>query len=639
MNNSDPSSVADHARNSKRKLSRDTVFLIGDLLPLCDFTSVLLAAGLTSLVYTHWFSSTFTLSDMWSNGGRAALAAAVLAPLILCDRAFVGFASGGQTAALVRCYVVRFLMFGGVVAAVGLASRFLDGLPQAWLALWITSCLLVTATTRLLLVGNLRRLERKGVLTEAVAIVGAGAAADQLIRHLQKSRPNSVEILGIFDDRHGRRECGERQDAGAADRQGWRECDGQDGALQAADERLGAGAADHVNLRDACLNPATGSIEDLIELGQSCSMDWILLTLPSSAEDRLQSIVHRLKPLAVPIGLCPQNIGLAGSRQIAHYVGKGLPVTLLVDRHGKGWDAAALEIVLPRWIITLLSLPFVALKFLFAARHEHAMSQPSKLACPLDNYDLKSFTKVAARFGQNRFGYVVTPNADHLIRLHREPSFRALYADAAYILLDSRFISQLLRFTRRLRLPVCTGSDLTAKLFNDVIAPDDRLVLIGGSNQQAARLSERYGLQQLVHFNPPMGFIRNPIEVEDCLQFVEAHSPFRYCLLAVGAPQQEAIAQRLKARGVARGMALCIGASINFLTGEERRAPLWMQCCGMEWLYRLLQAPGRMAQRYLVRGPQLFGLLRRTDIVLRAAPELRPLSGSARTAAIKLVRG
>ena len=101
-------------------------------------------------------------------------------------------------------------------------------------------------------------------------------------------------------------------------------------------------------------------------------------------------------------------------------------------------------------------------------------------------------------------------------------------------------------------------------------------------------------------------------------------------------------------RGIARGLTLCIGASINFLTGDERRAPVWMQQSGMEWLYRLMQAPGRMAKRYLVRGPRVFGLLRNAQIVLRKSttPVLRlvpplaqpSLSGTVATAPTEPVR-
>jgi UDP-N-acetyl-D-mannosaminuronic acid transferase (WecB/TagA/CpsF family) len=71
-------------------------------------------------------------------------------------------------------------------------------------------------------------------------------------------------------------------------------------------------------------------------------------------------------------------------------------------------------------------------------------------------------------------------------------------------------------------------------------------------------------------------------------------------------------------------MALCIGASINFLTGLERRAPRWMQRLGMEWFFRLVNDPGRLAQRYLVRGPRVFSLLRMTDVQVRPRPVLSP---------------
>lgn len=234
-----------------------------------------------------------------------------------------------------------------------------------------------------------------------------------------------------------------------------------------------------------------------------------------------------------------------------------------------------------------------------------------------DDYDLPRFVEVARRWGSDRYAYVVTPNADHLIRLDEDDSFQALYRDAAFVLLDSRFLARIVAMTQGLALPVCAGSDLTAQLFEQVIQPDDPLVLIGCEAAQAEALKARYGLRRLAHHNPPMGFSRDPVAFEAAVAFAEAHAPFRFCLLAVGAPQQERLAQALKARGTARGMALCIGASINFLTGAEVRAPVWMQKAGIEWLFRLLQSPKRLARRYLVRGPRVFGILRRVAISLR----------------------
>jgi exopolysaccharide biosynthesis WecB/TagA/CpsF family protein len=242
------------------------------------------------------------------------------------------------------------------------------------------------------------------------------------------------------------------------------------------------------------------------------------------------------------------------------------------------------------------------------------------LRCELDDYDLDGFLAVASTFGEDRFGYVVTPNVDHFIRFHDDTDFRHKYADASYVLLDSRFLSHIFRAVMGKRIPVCTGSDLTARLFSQVIAPKDSIVLIGGSAEQARLLAQTYGLQSLHHHNPPMGFIKNPEEVEACLRFAEAHSPFRFCFIAVGAPQQEALAQLLKRRGIARGLALCIGASINFMTGQERRAPPWMQRVGLEWLYRLAADPRRLARRYLLRGPRVFTILRKIEVVVRYNP-------------------
>jgi exopolysaccharide biosynthesis WecB/TagA/CpsF family protein len=232
----------------------------------------------------------------------------------------------------------------------------------------------------------------------------------------------------------------------------------------------------------------------------------------------------------------------------------------------------------------------------------------------LDRQDLDQFTQIAAGYGFGTFGYVVTPNVDHVIRYHDDPAFRQLYSEAAYTLLDSHFLAHLLRLTRGLRAPVCPGSTLTARLFENVIRTEDRISLIGGSAQQAAQLAARFGLKNLQHMNPPMGFIRDPVEVEKVLQFLERCSPCRFHLLAVGCPQQEMLAQRMLHRGSIKGMALCIGSSVNFLTDNERRAPAWIQGAGLEWLFRLLQSPGRLGKRYLIRGPRVFAILKNIEV-------------------------
>ena len=553
--------------------------MIGEILLLLDLLCLFAAAWISTALCVRCSAMLHLTAGVGNDPAGAVMVAMVLAPFILYDKRFGAAASRGQMLALVRSHAVRVTLFAGVVLALGTASHALDAAPRAWLVLWFAGGLASTSLTRVGVARQVRHLQRRGGLAEAIAVVGAGPVADRLMHALRQTRSESIELLGIFDDRARRRDQGS-------------------------------------------LKPI-GTVAQLIELGKTRRIDWIVLTLPPTAEQRLHSTMQRLKALSAPIALCPQHVGLAAFHPADHYVGDAVPVSLLADRPIKRWDAVikTVEDSLPRWITTLAMLPLLAIKAVsdrLSALVPAALPRSSgKSTLQFDDYDLAAFINVAAGFGQDRYGYAVTPNADHIIRLHEDASFRALYASASYILLDSRFLSKVLSFTRGIRLPVCTGSDLTERLFGGVIGPDDALVLIGGSDEQAQRLRERYGLRHLSHFNPPMGFVHDAVAFKACLRFIESHSPFRFCLLAVGAPQQEAVAQHLKSRGIARGLALCIGAAVNFLTGEERRAPLWMQRHGIEWIFRLLQAPGRMGHRYLVRGRRVFGILSRASIVLR----------------------
>jgi len=245
----------------------------------------------------------------------------------------------------------------------------------------------------------------------------------------------------------------------------------------------------------------------------------------------------------------------------------------------------------------------------------------------IDDYDLEDAVKAVASFGSDRYGYVVTPNVDHVIRHYQDGEFRALYAQAAYVLLDSRFLARTLSVVKRQVLRVCLGSDLTSAVLSSVTKPLDVAILVGGTAAQAQFLRERFALRALHHIDPPMNFIRDPLAVEACLREIEEVGRFRFCFLAIGSPQQEIIAKKLKDRGIARGLALCVGASVDFLTGVEKRAPHWMQQAGIEWLYRLLQNPRRLAKRYLVRGPIIFLLLWRVELRVRrrtaAAPSVK----------------
>jgi N-acetylglucosaminyldiphosphoundecaprenol N-acetyl-beta-D-mannosaminyltransferase len=206
------------------------------------------------------------------------------------------------------------------------------------------------------------------------------------------------------------------------------------------------------------------------------------------------------------------------------------------------------------------------------------------------------------------FKYVVTPNVHHMVRLLEDPAaIQPLYDRAWRVFCDSRVLSCLAWFSGR-SLPVITGSDLTAHLIARAAEQRLTIALIGPTAAACTALGDRYpGLNVLFH-TPPMGFINSKHEVQKCVDFVtRTQAPLIF--LAVGMPQQEILARHLADHPQARGVGLCIGASIDFLTGKERRAPLWLQKVGLEWLHRLLSDPRRLASRYLIECPRIFYLI------------------------------
>lgn len=215
--------------------------------------------------------------------------------------------------------------------------------------------------------------------------------------------------------------------------------------------------------------------------------------------------------------------------------------------------------------------------------------------------------EIADRPADAPFAYIVTPNVDHVIRLHgaqRDDRLAAAYDKAAMRLCDSRVLARIGRLDG-VRLPVTPGSDLTACLLEDIVRPGDRLAIVGGDGQTLAMLRSRLPDVVIAQHIPPMGMRSNPAAMAEAARFV-AEARARFTFLAVGSPQQEYLALAIADRGDAQGIGLCIGASIDFLTGRARRAPQWVQRSGLEWAHRLLSEPRRLWRRYLVEGPRIF---------------------------------
>ena len=237
---------------------------------------------------------------------------------------------------------------------------------------------------------------------------------------------------------------------------------------------------------------------------------------------------------------------------------------------------------------------------LFAANDQAAVARPRQyfLNAPFDLIEHDAVVEMIAKSDPaGRFRYVVTPNADHVVRLNREPDLRPYYDSAWLTLCDSRPISLFAR-TRSRKVTHVTGSDLTVSLFRLVVKAGDRIALIAGGEQVVDDLRLAYpDVDFRVHI-PPMGLWTNPQAQHDCVEFALREGG-RFLFITVGAPQSEKIAYLLSQQPSATGIALCVGASLEFLVGTRKRAPFWMRRLSLEWLHRLASDPKRLWRRYV----------------------------------------
>jgi exopolysaccharide biosynthesis WecB/TagA/CpsF family protein len=208
--------------------------------------------------------------------------------------------------------------------------------------------------------------------------------------------------------------------------------------------------------------------------------------------------------------------------------------------------------------------------------------------------------------------YVVTPNVDHIVRLEGDSYFREIYENANLILTDGK---PLIWISRLLGTPIrekVSGSDLFPRVCQSAGLEGKRLFLLGaaeGVADKAARnLKEQHsGIQIAGTYSPPVGFERDQKETDKIVSIINDSRTDILCI-GMGSPKQEMFFYGLRDRLDVK-VALNIGASIDFAAGNVKRAPLWMQRSGLEWLYRLLREPKRLAKRYLIEDMKILKIV------------------------------
>lgn len=204
----------------------------------------------------------------------------------------------------------------------------------------------------------------------------------------------------------------------------------------------------------------------------------------------------------------------------------------------------------------------------------------------------------APRQGSCRF--VVTPNVDHAVMFQHRADFRAAYSDASLVVADGMPLVLAARAFRKGLAERVAGSDLVPQVFAAATAPL-RVFLLGAApgvgEKAAARIrSEWQNVNVVGTYSPPIGFDNDSAENSKIIAIMAAADP-DLVIVGLGAPRQELWVHRHRHELPAK-VAICAGATIDFLAGHRRRSPVWMRQLGLEWFHRACSEPRRLAGRY-----------------------------------------
>lgn len=198
--------------------------------------------------------------------------------------------------------------------------------------------------------------------------------------------------------------------------------------------------------------------------------------------------------------------------------------------------------------------------------------------------------------------FVVTPNVDHTVMLQHNPALQRVYDQAHLVLADGLPIILASRLLHKPLPERVAGSELVPALFAAATAQRPlRVFLLGAAPGVADRAARRIEPQwPNVHvvgtYSPPLGFEQDEAEERQILRHLQQARP-DVIVVGLGAPKQEIWVHQQHRQFPAR-VALCVGATIDFIAGEKRQAPVWMRRSGLEWLHRVITEPRRLAGRY-----------------------------------------
>lgn len=213
-----------------------------------------------------------------------------------------------------------------------------------------------------------------------------------------------------------------------------------------------------------------------------------------------------------------------------------------------------------------------------------------------------------ARSGKTH--YICVANVHMIMEAYDSPDFLNVVNAADLVVPDGMPLVWTLRQQGFARQERVYGPELTLRLLSAAAEKGIPIGFLGSTAETLQMLLRNIRVQfpgvQIAYSVSPS--FRSILPEEDMAIVDEINeSGVGILFVGLGCPKQEkwmaAHAKRVQAVMVG------VGAAFDFIAGTKKQSPKWMQTIGLEWLFRLMQEPGRLWRRYLYHNPRFVFLV------------------------------
>jgi N-acetylglucosaminyldiphosphoundecaprenol N-acetyl-beta-D-mannosaminyltransferase len=197
--------------------------------------------------------------------------------------------------------------------------------------------------------------------------------------------------------------------------------------------------------------------------------------------------------------------------------------------------------------------------------------------------------------------YICICNVHSVVTTTRDARYRRVVNEADMCTPDGAPVAWALRRLGVAGQERVNGPDLMWR-YLALAEENQQAVFFYGSTQEtldrlAAKLRASFPRLRLVGLHAPPFRPLTAAEKEQELGLIR-RSGAQVVFVGLGCPKQEQ--WMAEQRGLLDAVMIGVGAAFDYHAGTVRRAPLWAQRNGLEWLFRLLADPKRLFKRYMV---------------------------------------